>query len=136
MLTSKHTSTAAQRMFHVATRVAIREGKPDAAYHHARQLAHAARIAQPEPELTILDARRSNGNLYTFMRQQYARNAQGLQQMLTKAEQTRRKVNGYTAEQLRAKVEEYRGYAVLDDAGMEAHLQTIYARVRATVGGL
>lgn len=41
------------------------------------------------------------------LEEQYAKNAIGLRRLQTKAERLGRKVNGYTADQLRAKADEY-----------------------------
>jgi hypothetical protein len=49
------------------------------------------------------------------LRAGYARNAKGLRAMLAKAERTGRKVNGYTAEYLRAKVTEYDALSTASD---------------------
>jgi hypothetical protein len=46
------------------------------------------------------------------MRAQYAKNANGLRFLLAKAERTGKKVNGYTADQLRAHIEKFERLAV------------------------
>lgn len=57
------------------------------------------------------------------LRVAYARNAAGLATMLDKAERTGRKVGGFTADYLRAKVAEYRRLSVASDDDVRAHLQ-------------
>ena len=75
---------------------------------------------------------RTDGLTYTQgLRRQYQRNAAGLRSMLSRAEATGRKVNGYTVEQLRAHVAEYERIAKLDDAALAEHVSTAWQRAAA-----
>jgi hypothetical protein len=56
------------------------------------------------------------------IRRQYAKNAIGLQKLHAKAVQSGKKVNGYTAEQLRVLVADYEHLSVSSDAELAAHL--------------
>lgn len=56
------------------------------------------------------------------LRAGFARNAKGLATMLAKAERTGRKVNGFTAEYLRAKVAEYEALSRATDDDIRAHV--------------
>lgn len=55
------------------------------------------------------------------IRNLYAKNAVGLRAMLTKAEQTGRKVNGFTADFLREKVAIYTALSAASDMELRAH---------------
>lgn len=56
------------------------------------------------------------------LRAGFARNAAGLRTLLVKAERTGRKVNGFTAEYLRAKVAEYEALSHASDEAIRAHV--------------
>jgi hypothetical protein len=56
------------------------------------------------------------------LRAGYSRNAVGLRSLLTKAERTGRKVNGFTADYLRCKVAEYEALSHADDETIRAHV--------------
>jgi hypothetical protein len=56
------------------------------------------------------------------LRAGFARNAAGLATMLAKAERTGRKVNGFTADYLRAKVAEYEALSRATDDEIRAHV--------------
>lgn len=56
------------------------------------------------------------------LRTQYAKNAAGLRFMLARAERTGRKVNGFTASQLRDRVATFERLAVASDATLLAHV--------------
>ena len=63
------------------------------------------------------------------LRSQYAKNADGLAGMLERAIATGRKVNGYTADQLRDMVARYRRFSMLDDHALLNHLEESRARI-------
>ena len=56
------------------------------------------------------------------LRAGYARNAVGLQSLLTKAERTGKKANGFTADQLRERVTEYLRLSTATDQDLRIHL--------------
>lgn len=56
------------------------------------------------------------------LRAGYARNAASLSVMLAKAEKTSRKVNGFTADYLRAKVNEYTALSTASDDAIRAQV--------------
>lgn len=56
------------------------------------------------------------------LRAGFARNAIGLHTLLVKAEHTGRKVNGFTADYLRAKVTEYEALSHASDEAISAHV--------------
>lgn len=56
------------------------------------------------------------------LRDGYARNVIGIRAMLVKAEETGRKVNGFTADYLREKVAVYERLASAPDADILAHV--------------
>lgn len=56
------------------------------------------------------------------LRAGYARNAVGLRTLLAKAERTGRKVNGFTADYLHAKVTEYEALSHASDEQIRAHI--------------
>lgn len=56
------------------------------------------------------------------LRAGYARNVLSLQTLLAKAERTGRKVNGFTADYLRAKVAEYTALSRASDPDLLAHV--------------
>ena len=62
-------------------------------------------------KLTIEQTAKMYGVSIEAIKAQYAANAQGLEKMYNKAVETGKKVNGYTADQLKEKVEEYKKLA-------------------------
>ena len=56
------------------------------------------------------------------LRAGYTRNLAQLRVMLEKAERTGKKVNGFTADQLRERVAEFQRLSVASDADLRAHL--------------
>lgn len=56
------------------------------------------------------------------LRAGYARNAVSLQSLLVKAVRTGRKVNGFTADYLRAKIAEYEALSHASDEAISAHV--------------
>lgn len=65
------------------------------------------------------------------LRAGYARNADGLRQMLATAERTGHKVNGFTADELRQKASDYVRYSTMTDAELAAHLAQSRERMTA-----
>lgn len=71
----------------------------------------------------------SNAGYTGTLQAAYARNAAGLRTLLDRAEKTGRKVNGYTAEELRHSVAECERLSTLDQPAMLAHLSECRMRV-------
>lgn len=63
----------------------------------------------------------------TNIQAQYAKNAAGLERMLAKAEVTGKKVGGYTAEELRGMIADYRALAA-DNGQIAATRRDLIAR--------
>lgn len=64
------------------------------------------------------------------MRAGYASNAAGLRSLLTRAERTGKPANGYTADDLRAKIALFERLSVAADADVIAHVDRSSARMR------
>ena len=67
----------------------------------------------------------TNTLTYERIRAQYRRNLAGLQSLLTKAEQSGRKVNGYTVDQLRDSVRDYERLSTASDDALRQHFVTL-----------
>jgi len=70
------------------------------------------------------------------MRAGYASSAAGLRSLLTRAERTNKPANGYTADELRAKVALFERLSVASDADVVAHVDQNAARMSARLAEL
>lgn len=73
---------------------------------------------------------------FDALRRQFVKNAESMAEMLAKAESIGRKVGGFSADELRAKLADYRRFSAYSDAEMSAHLVESRSRMSARLSAI